>query len=173
MKIRSVVIMVALSLVGLAQGTRSERVVEALNQLCTAMLRENYPRAVDLMHPKVIQYFGGREKAIAAFKSGAESVKAEGLVPTAAKASAPLGFWTGGSDLFTLVPTIEEARLRGGRLSWKAHYIGISSDQGKSWVFVPSLAFQDDKAKNLKEFFPNWPPALQLPPRERPKFEPN
>lgn len=170
MKIRSAVVMAVLSLVALAQETRSRRVVEELNQLCTAMLQENYARAVDLMHPKVILYFGGREKAIAAFRSEADSMKAEGLVATAARAGSPLGFWTGGSDLFTLVPAFEEARFRGGRLSWKAHYIGISSDQGKSWVFVPSLAFQDDKAKYLKEFFPNWPTALQLPPRERAKL---
>jgi hypothetical protein len=58
------------SVVGMAQGSRSERVVEALNQLCTSRLHENYARAVDLTHPKVIQCFGRREKAIAAFKSG-------------------------------------------------------------------------------------------------------
>ena len=173
MNARSLVVMLLFSLAGMAQGTRNERVTEALNQLCTAMLRENYARAVDLMHPKVIQYFGGREKTMAAFKSAAEGAKAEGLIATSARAGAPLGFWTGGSDLFTLVPTAEEGKLRGGRLSWTAHYIGISSDQGKSWVFVPALAFEADRAKHLKEFFPNWPPALQLPQRERPRFEPN
>jgi hypothetical protein len=92
MQTRMIGFIVVLSLLGMAQGTRSERVVEALNQLCTAMLQENYVRAVDLMHPKVIQYFGGREKAIAAFKSAAESTKAEGLVPTAQELAFPLGF---------------------------------------------------------------------------------
>jgi hypothetical protein len=58
----------------------------------SALLQENYVRAAALMHPKVIQYFGGREKAIAAFKSAAESTKAEGLVPTAARVAFPLGF---------------------------------------------------------------------------------
>jgi hypothetical protein len=133
------------------------------------MLQGNYGRAVDLTHPKVVRYFGGREKMIAVFKSGTDSIKAEtGLAAVSARAESPLGFWAGGSDLYTLVPVTEEGKLREGRLIWKTHYIGISSDQGKTWFFVNSLAFQDG---DPRAFFPNWPAALKLPPRERPRLE--
>ena len=174
MKIASVAAVIVFSLIGRAQDPRSERVIQALNELTAAMLQGNYARAVDLTHPKVLQVFGGREKTIAAFKSGAESTHAEtGLVPIGEKAEPPLGFWVGGSDVFTIVPVTGEGKLRGGKVVWKAHYIGISSDQGKSWVFVNGLVFQNGKAPSPKDFFPNWPPALQLPTRERGRFEPN
>jgi hypothetical protein len=136
------------------------------------MLAGNYTRSVDLTHPKLIQMMGGREKAIAIFKGAVESIGAEtGMEPISSKAGTPLGFWNGGSDQFALVPVMESARFRGGKLTWKSYYVGISSDQGKTWTFVTGVGFQGEKAKRLKEWFPNWPSDLAIPVQEKPTFE--
>lgn len=155
-----------------AQPTRSERVVQALDEMLRAMLARNYSRAVELTHPKVIQSLGGREKAIAAFQSGANSIHSEtGLTPISSKVGSPLGFSVGGSDLFTIVPVTDRFRSPQGTVVAKTHYIGVSPDSGRTWSFVSVLAFQGDNAPRLREFFPNWPSELILPPRERAELE--
>ncbi len=166
--------LIVFSLIGSAQDARSERVVQQLDEMLRAMLAHDYARAVDLTHTKVVQYLGGREKAMAAFQSGANSIHSEsGITPISSKPESPLGLWVGGSDLFTIVPVTDRFRMSRGRVVSKTHYIAVSSDSGKTWSFASILAFQGENGPRLKEFFPNWPSDLVLPPRERARLEPN
>ena len=138
--------------------------VEALNK---AVIKEEFGKVADLTHPRIVKMMGGREKMVVAMASGAKEMKSKGYTITAvtvANASEPV---SAGSEVYAVVPFELEMTAPGGKLLQKSFVIGVSSDQGKSWVFVNG----DVDPKTVKQVLPNLPEELKRPEKQKPVFK--
>lgn len=139
-------------------------IVEEMNH---ALIEEDFSKVADFTHPNVHKLMGGREKMIAQLKSGNMDMKLQGYVIRSVTVDEPSEPVSAGSDLFIVVPFLLEMKARGGRIFQKSSVIGVSSDQGKSWVFVNG----DLDIKTVKKALPNLPDQVTLPERHKPSFE--
>jgi hypothetical protein len=55
----------------------------------------------------------------------------------------------------------------GGKILQKSFVIGVSGDEGKSWVFVNG----DVDIKQVKKVLPNLPDELKRPEKQKPVFK--
>ena len=108
---------------------------------------------------------GGREKAISIVDAGIKNMKEHGAEILAFRIGVPSDFKTGGSDLFTVIPTEVDAKVPEGKLTGKSFLVGISSDQGKTWFFADGSQLNEESVKSM---FPKFPAALKLPAKTPP-----
>jgi hypothetical protein len=142
-----------------------DRVKEKAQECSSALLAENYGRLADLTYPKVVQMTGGREKMIAYLRSGTTRMKADGSVILSTDIGNPSAVTAAGPDLFSVVPTDTEMKVKGGKLKIKSFMIAVSSDAGKTWSFIDGGDVDDQKIRTV---LPNLPATLKLPAREKP-----
>jgi hypothetical protein len=131
-----------------------------------ALIKGNYEAFVDLTHPKVVEGVGGREKMIEKMSTGMKAMKAKGLEFKSAKFSDPSDPVAVGKDLYITVPFTLEVAIPGARGTSNNALVGISSDGGKTWMFIDTGPGRD----TLKKLFPDLPDKLPIPKKEPPKF---
>ncbi len=138
--------------------------VEEMNN---AIIKEDFAKVVDLTHPKVVKQAGGREKMISALESGIKGLRSKGYEIRSVKVDDPSDPVAVGSDLFIVVPFLLEMKVPGGKGRQKSFVIGVSTDQGRSWVFIAG----DQDIKQIKMWLPSFPDQLKLPESEKPVIE--
>ncbi len=140
---------------------------ERVEELNTAVIKEDYAKVVDFTHPKIVELIGGREKMIAVMEAGTKDMKAKGFALRSVKVDEPSEPVVAGAEQYVVVPFLLEMKAPGGRLLQKAFVIGVSGDTGKTWTFVNG----DLDLAKVKLVLPKLPEDLKLPKREKPVFE--
>lgn len=138
--------------------------VEALNK---AVIKEEFGKVADLTHPKIVKMMGGREKMVATMESSAKEMKSQGYAissVTVDEASEPV---SAGKEMYAVVTFQLEMKAPAGKLLQKSFVIGLSTDQGKTWVFVNG----DVDIKTVKQVLPNLPDELKRPEKQKPVFK--
>jgi len=138
--------------------------VEEINN---ALIKEDYNKVADLTHPSVVKKAGGKEKMIAGMETSLKDMKSKGFSFEAVKVEEPSDPVSSDSEIFVVVPFVLQMKAPGGKLKSKSFVIGVSSDQGKSWVFVNG----DLDIEKVKLILPTLPEKLKLPARQQAVFE--
>jgi hypothetical protein len=149
------------------EPTPAEILVATVEKLNRALIKEEFGRVADLTHPKIVKMMGGREKTIASMQSGTADMKSKGYTIRSVKLEDATELVAAGSDLYGIVPFEIEMAAPGGKLLQKSFVIGVSSDEGKTWVFVNG----DVDIKQVKQVLPNLPDQLKRPKKQKPVFE--
>jgi hypothetical protein len=149
------------------QPTLKEILKGKVEEMNRALLKEEYGKVADLTHPKIVKMMGGREKMVAAMKLGTADMKSKGFSIRSVKVDDPSDPVAAGSDLFAVLPFVIEMTAPGGKILQKSFVIGVSSDEGKTWVFVNG----DVDTKQVKQILPNLPDQLKRPEKQKPVFE--
>lgn len=154
----------------IAAEDKPETVAERkANEVAQATVKSDFDKIADLTYPKVVEEMGGREKMIAAMKTGFKDMKARGFEFSSAKVEDASRLVAGGSDVYTIVPFTLEMKVPGGRATMKSYLLGISANKGKTWTFVDGAGIGNDDRK-AKKLLPNLPTELKLPKKEKPVF---
>ena len=111
---------------------------------------------------------GGSGKMLGLLQSGMQKMKSNGVEITNVKVGTPSEFHAAGADLFSVVPTAIELKVPGGKLAQKSFVVGISSDDGETWLFADGNGLTAEQVKNI---FPNFPDSLPLPEPQPPAFK--
>jgi hypothetical protein len=149
-----------------ADGDKLKQHVQKLaERVAGAVVNGEYDKIVDLTHPKVVEKNGGRQKMVATMKAGMEAMKAKGVSFRLVRVEAPTVFVKGGSDLFTVVPTVLELKGPKATITQKGFLIGVSGNRGKKWTFIDGTHISRDM---LKTFIAHFPAKLDLPKKEKP-----
>jgi hypothetical protein len=125
-----------------------------------ATLAGKYGAVLDLTYPAIVELMGGREKAVAFVEKQMNAMKEQGISITSFTVGDPSGIKTGGSDLFSAIPTTLEMKTPQAKITAKSFLLAISADQGKSWLFADGTGLTPELMKTL---FPKFPPELKLP----------
>lgn len=130
-----------------------------------ALLKGNYERVVAYTHKRVVAMIGGKEIMIAKWKRG---MGADGFGYVDVIIGTPSEPRKIGSWLTSMVPQHLVAKVSGGRFSQDSVLLGISEDQGKSWVFIDLGSFSKEL---LAKMFPELDGKIQLPEKKAPVFQ--
>jgi hypothetical protein len=160
-----IAILALCSVAGAQTDPRIDLVKQKADELGRATVAGNFGLVLDMTYPKIVEQMGGREKALGIIETWMKTTRDQGIEILTFRIGAPSEFKTGGSDLFIVIPTEVDAKLRDGKLTTKSFLVGISSDQGKTWFFADGAQLNEE---NIKSMFPKFPAALKLPAKTPP-----
>jgi hypothetical protein len=130
-----------------------------------AFRRRDFARMVDLTYPKVIEAAGGRDKMVSALAKGMKEMETEGVVVLSSTAGDPTQIIHVSGSVYAVVPTTLKVKAQDGIFQTESGMVGISSDNGATWVFID--AGGKDRGQ-LKSFLPEAADKLDLPPEKEP-----
>jgi hypothetical protein len=181
MKVRySVVALIFLSPVGLVCGQQREpQAPPPATQVSAASIFANYPnlqaqakefgdafvrkdfeRLTELTYPKSIEIGGGKESLISEVTGTARQLQAEGIEMLSWTPTDVTQLLRDSGSLYAVVPMTARIKVHEDLFDWYLCQVGISSDQGQHWTFVPARS-------RLRDMFPQVVDKLNLCP-ERP-----
>jgi hypothetical protein len=127
-------------------------------EFCEAYVRKDYQRMIELTHPKMLECAGGKERLLSELGRGEELWQAYGIEYLSWTPADATQVISDSGSLYAIVPTIVNRRVRGEPSAFDVCLIGISSDEGQHWTFVPTSCV------NLSSMFPNVAPRLRVCP---------
>src|SRR6266536_2232487 len=131
-------------------------------ELSEAFGRKDYARFVDLIHPKVIEMAGGRERMIAEMTKELKQMEDEGVVVLSTTCGEPTQFLRDGSaTLYAVLPLTLKTRAQAGVFQTESSMIAVSSDGGANWKFIDASGKDQGE---LKKLIPGAADKLILPP---------
>jgi len=139
------------------------------NQLNDAVLAEDYEKAADLTHQKLIQLIGGRAKYLRILKEGMNEIQSEGFRLISTVSEDPTQIIEVGSDVYAVLPTTMKIKVAEGLLVGQSSLIGFSNDRGEHWAFVD--AGRGFSQEQLRVLFPAVADRLKIPEQKRPVLQ--
>jgi len=135
-------------------------------ELNEAFGSKDYARFVDLIHPKVIEMAGGRERLIAEMTKELKQMEAEGVVVLSSTCGGPTQFFRDGSEsLYAVLPTTLKIKAQTGIFQSESSMIAVSSDDGANWKFIDASGKDQGE---LEKLIPGVADKLNLPPDKPP-----
>jgi len=135
-------------------------------ELNEAFGRKDYARFADLIHPKVIEMAGGRERMIAEMTKELKQMEAEGVVVLSSTCGEPTQFFRDGSEsLYAVLPTTSKIKAQTGIFQSESSMIAVSSDDGANWKLIDASGKDQGE---LKKLIPGVADRLKLPPDKPP-----
>lgn len=145
-------------------------VAEQARAACETLVSGDLEKFVGWTHPKLVQAMGGRERLVAALKTGQRDMARQGIQLVSAQIRSKVELARTSKDWFAIVPYDLEMTVPAGRVLVRTWLLGISSDQAKTWTFVDGGTLN---AASVKRLFPNFPDQLTLPAKQPPQVEKN
>lgn len=140
--------------------TAKARAQEAQN----ALVKGELGPLVALTHPKLVEAMGGKDKMAAQVADVLKAMKNKGAEFKSVTILEPGELIRTGNELYLAVPLTLEMTLPGGRVKSQGMLIGVSGDNGKTWVFVDAAPGRD----RIKQVLPDLPDAIVFPKKEPP-----
>ena len=111
------------------QDSPAERARKQADEHYQALVKKDYDRYVDYMHPRVVEASGGRDQFVALTKVVMELLKETlDFDIRAYTVEAPGPIVEAGGELFTVLPCSIEAWSFGNKITGKSYLIGVSND---------------------------------------------
>ena len=136
-------------------------------EMVDALLKNDVETSTRLTNPRIIEFTGGREKMMNLFREGKEQMTARGMTLEQITVGQPSFPVRAGNELFIVVPHTLRLKTPQGVLVDESYYLGVSSNGGRNWTFVDGQGMND---QTVKQFFPNLPAELTLPPKSAPRL---
>ena len=140
--------------------------------MAAAMRAGDYEKLAAYTPRQAIAGLGGKEALVTTIKQSMAGMKASGTTFQDVEVGPPGPVEKMGEWLVSIVPQKLTLNVPGGHLVSEAYLIGISEDNGKSWVFADSAAFTKENEAKLVQLFPPLVGKLHLPERKPPVFTP-
>jgi len=165
-------LIVAVSMCVVATQSRADdkidvaKAVEQAKSVAKAVLDEDYAKVAELTHPKVVEIMGGKEKMVEQTKTIMKTLKDMGIAIKSHNVGKPGEPVIDGKSTYLIIPTTMELSANGMKIVTESYLLGLSTDSGKSWVFVDGAGMDQKKVKD--EVFPKLPDGLTLPKKKPP-----
>lgn len=151
-----------------ADDTEIKKTAKMLcTEISNATIKNDFKRIVELTHPNLIEKMGGKDKAIKAMADGFEQIKTAGVAINTITTGDASDVVAAKDELYLYVPITIEMSSKAGKLRQQSYVIGVSTDKGKSWLFVNG----DLDVETVKGILPNLPKELKLPAHQKPIIE--
>ncbi|MFT3868574.1 MAG: hypothetical protein QM715_08750 [Nibricoccus sp.] len=167
-------ILAAVPIIGSAQEL-APIVKREADSCAIALLKSDYEGVARYTHERLIKVMGGKDQMIAEIKRGISQMHTAGFDFIETKTGTPAEPKRVGSWLTSLVPTTVVMKVPDGRrMSKDSFLLGISEDNGKTWVFVDLSNITNEQ---YAELFPELVREIPLPAKKKAVFvnekEPN
>ncbi len=150
------------------EAAESALIKKKAQQIGEALQKEDYVVLVNLTYPKVVEMLGGKEKMVAALKTGIKSMKDQGIAFSSLVVAEPGKRASKGKNTFVIVPTTTEMTVPVGKIVVKSYLLGISPDSGKTWTFIDGNGLSTPEKRD--QILPEMPEGFQLPEPQKPEI---
>jgi hypothetical protein len=130
-----------------------------------ALLDADYKTVAALTHKRAIDLMGGEQAMIETVKKGMAQMRADNFVFERAIIGAPSNPKPVGGWLVSTVPQEIVIKIPTGRLHQDGHLLGISEDDGKTWVFIDLGPITPEL---FAKVFPELKDKVSLPAKTKP-----
>lgn len=153
----------------IAQDTAQDtaQVKREAQKMLSAFMKGEINVLADYTYPKVVAMMGGKDKMIAAIKTGMEKLKADGTSFRNGSIGKVSKIYPSGKELHCTVDQNLVMGVEGGNLTTESQLLGISADNGKTWTFI-TLA--NLSATQLSQLFPEFNKDLSIRKSAPPVF---
>jgi hypothetical protein len=134
-------------------------------ELNEAFGKRDFARFVDLIHPKVVEMAGGRERMIADMTKELKQMEAEGVVILSSESGTPAQFVRDAGAIYAVLPTTTKTRTQTGVFQSESNMIAVSNDEGANWKFIDASGQNNGE---LNKLIPGVADKLKLPPDKTP-----
>lgn len=138
--------------------------------MARALIKNDFTAFSKYIHPKIMEYAGGKENLKTKMDSAASAMKQFGVSFKKILIGDPGEIITYKKQLQCIVPQATDMQSLLGGLHAETSLVAISADNGKNWYFIDTNIYKADK---LKTALPDLSPNLIIPPQQQPKFTPN
>jgi hypothetical protein len=116
---------------------------------------------VELVHPEIIEKFGGPERAKQAIKQAVLALRDAGMRVLVQEISGEPTFFSSDRSDFVLVPTRSVFEVRGVRVEARGYVLGGRPRGERKWVYVEG---NEEMPKDVRIYFPDFPDGQEFPP---------
>lgn len=139
-------------------------------KMAAAMRAGDYEKLATYTPRQASEPPGNKEAVVNTIKQAVDGMKAQGFTFQDVEIGLPGPVEKMGDWLVSIVPQKVMLKAPGGRLVSEAYLVGISEDDGKSWVFADSAFFTKENEAKMAQLFPPLVGKLHLPERKPPVF---
>lgn len=151
----------------LAQNRETTIKIQAM-EMAHATLDKNLDKFLTFMHPKVVEFAGGKEKIRAMMDTLNKGMAQFGAEIKNITIGHPYKTVEYSGTLQSTLPQTTTLKWMSGKVTLETTLVAWSEDGGKHWYFMDTNVFGADK---LKSILPTLSPDLVIPPRKPPKIE--
>jgi hypothetical protein len=134
-----------------------------------ALIGKDYQTYIRFIHPKVIEHMGGEKGVLNTLKDMDAQMKQNGTTITDITPDDPSMIQDTAGELQCTIKESIEMKVKGGTLQNDVVFVGISKDNGKTWVFIDTST----DYSNIRKQFPTLSSLLVIPSPGQPVFESN
>lgn len=120
-----------------------------------AFVRQDNERLVELTHPKLIESAGGKENLINVVLGTEIQLQTHGVQMLSWGPNDATQILEDSGSLYAVIPMTARIKVKEELFDWYLCLVGISSDQGQHWTFVPPKC-------GLRHLFPEVVDKLNL-----------
>lgn len=143
----------AQSAVATSLRVSAERMIEAI-------VEEDYATYIDLVYPKVVEIFGGKDIMIKMTKTNKDAQKDSGLLLTKAMFNNSGDIQESSNDFQAIVTFDYLMSVSGLTYKGQNYLLAISNDEGENWYFVELETFDEE---SIKTFVPTYSSNIKFP----------
>ncbi len=125
------------SLVNIVKADYSKLKMQA-DEFNRATVSKDFNKVVDWTHPKYVEQFGGREKILAAIKTGVEEYKAQGIETVSLSIIQSGEAVQVKGQLFSVILNNSTLKTPSGNMVGYIPIVAVSTD-GANWKFISGL----------------------------------
>jgi hypothetical protein len=122
-----------------------------------ALVAKDFEKFADLTHPRLVNLLGGRAAMAELLR---KQVKESAFEIVALKVDVPERIIVAGPDVIAVVPVTRTTLDGGKKTEGRSFFLGVSSDQGKTWTFLDGTHLDN---RLLKLVLPHFPSGVRLP----------
>jgi hypothetical protein len=137
--------------------------------MAKALIRNDFTTFVKYMHPRIIDYAGGKENMKVKMDSAYQAMKRFNIRFKKYWIDNPGQVLEYKDQLQAVLPVSTTLVTPLGEVTAETSVIVTSNDNGKNWWFIDTNVYHADK---LKGILPDLSPRLVIPPQKKPKFGP-
>lgn len=142
----------------------SDNIIEQANKLADALIKRNYASFLEYQSPKLIEMFGGKEKAKKKIERSWEQQDADSIIMTKITFGDPSSVINYKDELQCTITQRIEYRTPKGIAIVKSTLIALSLDQGEKWYFIDA---GNKNLSKMKRAFPDLSDDLVIPEQEK------
>ena len=161
-------LVIASTLTSFAQDQNIVARTQAI-EMANALVKKDFPAFLKFMHPDILKYAGGKEKALQKMDTANKMATQLGASIKKILIGTPGKIINYKNQLQATLPQSTEMTTGFGNVTLETTLIAISTDAGKNWYFIDTSIYN---MKDVKKALPDLSPELVIPSPKPPKFTP-
>jgi len=138
-------------------------------EMARALIKNDFSVFSQYMHPKIVDFAGGKEKMKIKMDSADAAMKQFGVSFKKILIGDPGEVIPYKNELQCVLPQTTTMKMALGELIVETSLVAISTDKGKNWYFIDTNVYKADK---LKSILPDLSPKLVIPAQKQPQLIP-